>query len=81
MPGCFKMTHFPLPFQPAAVFTLYIQVLFLHSQHSLGRGDSRGIQFLRGRIRVNLAKCVSLAFLLSRPLDGSTLELVPKAFP
>ena len=70
MPGCFKMTHFPLPFQPAAVFTLYIQVLFLHSQHSLGRGDSRGIQFLRGRIRVNLAKCVSLAFLL----DQSTVR-------
>ena len=48
MPGCFKMTHFPLPFQPAAVFTLYIQVLFLHSQHSLGeRGQQRYSVFKR----------------------------------
>ena len=31
MPGCFKMTHFPLPFQPATMFTLYIQVFFFYT--------------------------------------------------
>ena len=42
MPGCFKMTHFPLPFQPAAMFTLYIQVFFSTQSTFLGeRGQQR----------------------------------------
>ena len=41
MPGCFKMTHFPLPFQPAASF-VSTQTTFLGE-----RGQQRHSVFKR----------------------------------